>query len=154
MLIASHFDGRIRIRDQQLTNKGVAQAMSEALSALPGVGQVTVNERVGSLLVIYSAAVTKLQSIMERISELLGEASPLPLGAPSGKEDGCGSGLRLPALRLPDKKAAVNLGMLATLVTSMLGIIFGLKKLHVAAGILFLAVFGIHIFERRRAMFA
>ena len=76
MLIASHFDGRIRIRDQQLTNKGVAQAMSEAVSALPGVGQVTVNERVGSLLVIYSAAVTKLQSIMVRISDLLGEAPP------------------------------------------------------------------------------
>ena len=152
MLIASHFDGRIRIRDQQLTNKGVAQAMSEALSALPGVGQVTVNERVGSLLVIYSAAVTKLQSIMERISGLLGEAPPEPTYAPTGKEDCCVPGLR--SLRLPGKKAAVNLGMLATLVTSMLGIIFGLKKLHVAAGILFLAVFGIHIFERRQAMFA
>ena len=152
MLIASHFDGRIRIRDQQLTNKGVAQAMSEALSALPGVGQVTVNERVGSLLVIYSAAVTKLQSIMVRISGLLGEAPPMPTSAPSGKEDGCVTGLR--SLRLPGKKKAVNLGMLASLVTSMLGIIFGLKKLHVAAGVLFLAVFGVHIFERRRVMFA
>lgn len=152
MLIASHFDGRIRIRDQQLTNKGVAQAISEAVSALPGVGQVTVNERIGSLLIIYSAAVTKLQSIMERISGLLGEAPPLPTNVLSGKEDCCVPGLR--SLRLPSKKGAVNLGMLASLVTSMLGIIFGLKKLHVAAGLLFLALFGIHIFERRRAMFA
>jgi hypothetical protein len=58
------------------------------------------------------------------------------------------------SLRLPDKKTTVNLGMLASLVTSMLGILFDLKKLHVAAGILFLAFFGIHLFERRRAMFA
>lgn len=153
MIIASHFDGRIRIRDQQLTNKGVAQAISDALSALPGVGQVTVNERVGSLLVIYSAAMTKLQSIMERISGLLGEAPQESMGAaPFSKENCCVTGLR--SLRLPGKKAVVNLGMLATLVTSMLGIMFGLKKLHVAAGVLFLAIFGIHIFERRRAMFA
>lgn len=152
MQVASCIAGRLRIRDQQLTQKGVAEAVCAVLSALPGINQVTVNARVGSLLIIYSTAVTKLQEIMKSIADSLGELPQEPSPARSSERASCISGIR--SLRLPGKKAAVNLGMLAALVTSMLGIMFGLKKLHVAAGVLFLAFFGIHLFERRRAMFA
>lgn len=151
MIIASCVDGRIRLRDRQLTQKGVAEAVCEALSALPGVGRVTVNERIGSLLIIYSAAVIKFQGIMESISELLGDTNE-PSDARSGEEAPLVSGMR-PFGRYV-RKSAVNMGMLASLLTSMIGIMLGLKKLHYAAGILFLAIFGIHIFERRRVMFA
>jgi hypothetical protein len=152
MQVASCIDGRLRIRDQKLTQNGVAEAVCAVLSALPGINQVTVNERVGSVLIIYAAAVTKLQSIMESIAGLLGEQQEEPSRSCSSVKDSFVAGIR--SLRLPDKKTTVNLGMLAALITSMLGIMFGLKKLHVAAGILFLAFFGIHLFERRRAMFA
>ena len=152
MQIASCIDGRIRIRDNQLTKKDVAEAVCEALSALPGISQVTVNERVGSLLVIYSAAVTKLQSIMESITGLLGDEEETTPSARSGKQAPLISGIR--SLGLSGRKSAVNLGMLASLVTSMLGILFGLKKLHYAAGMIFLALFGIHFFKRRHAVFA
>lgn len=152
MQIASCIDGRLRIRDQKLTQKGVAEAVCTVLTALPGISQVTFNARVGSLLIIYSAAVTKLQGIMESIAELLGEQEEPSTSRSCERASSFVSGIR--SLKLPERRAAVNLGMLASLVTSMLGIILGLKKLHVAAGILFLAFFGIHIFERRRAMFA
>lgn len=152
MLVASCIDGRIRIRDQQLTQKGVAEAVCETLSALPGIGLVTVNERVGSLLVIYSAAVTRLQNILESITGLLGDEEETTPSARSGEQAPSVSGIR--SLGLSGRKSAVNLGMLASLVTSMLGIMFGLKKLHYAAGMIFLALFGIHFFKRRRAVFA
>lgn len=152
MLVASCIDGRIRIRDPQLTQKGVADVVCEALSALPGISQVTVNERVGSLLVIYSAAVTRFQSIMESIAALLGDEEEATPFARSGEQAPFVSGLR--SLGPAGRRSAVNLGMLASLVTSMLGIMFGLKKLHYAAGVIFLALFGIHFFKRRRAVFA
>ena len=152
MLIASCIDGRLRIRDQQLMKKNVAEAVCEALSALPGISLVTVNERVGSLLVIYSAAVTKLQSIMESITGLLGDEEENTPYVRSCEQAPFVSGIR--SLGLSVRKAAINMGMLVSLVTSMVGIMLGLKKLHYAAGILFLAIFGIHIFERRRVMFA
>lgn len=151
MLISSCIDGRIRIRDHRFTNSGVTKTVREVLAALPGISQVTVNERIGSVLIIYSAAVATLQGIMDTIGEVLGEeqqAPTLPSGGPSPVTSGTCT------FRLPARKAAVNMGMLATLVTSMIGIMIGLKKLHVAAGVIFLAFFGIHFFERRRAMFA
>lgn len=152
MLVTSCIDGRIRIRDPQLTHKGVAEAVCEVLSALPGISRVTVNERVGSLLVRYSAAVTKLQSILEGVAGLLGAGEETTPYDESGGQAPLVSGIK--SLGLAVRKATVNMGMLASLLTSMIGIMLGLKKLHYAAGILFLAIFGIHIFERRRAMFA
>ena len=151
MLIASCINGRIRIRDRQLTQKGVAEAVCEVLSALPGIRQVTINEKVGSLLIIYSAAVTKLQGIMETVTELLGDEKESHKTR-SGERVPFISGIQ--TLGLSGRKATVNMGMLASLLTSMIGIMIGLKKLHVVAGAIFLAFFGIHFFERRRAIFA
>jgi len=151
MLITSCIDGRIRIRDQQLTQKAVASSTRETLSRLPGISQVTINDRVGSLLIIYSATITKLESIMETITGVLGEEQE-HTNTCSDDPSPIMSAVR--AFRLPARKATVNMGMLASLVTSMIGIMIGLKKLHFAAGMIFLAFFGIHFFERRRAMFA
>lgn len=148
MLIASCIDGRLRIRDQQLTQKHFAEAVREALSALPGISQVNINEKIGSLLIVYSAAVTNLRGILDAIIEQLGEVEE-PLNARSGER---ASGKQ--PLGPAGRKSAVNMGMLASLLTSVIGIMLGLKKLHVGAGILFLAFFGIHFFKRRRAVFA
>ena len=151
MQIASSIDGRVRIRDQQLTRTDVASAIEAKLSALPGVAQVSVNGKIGSLLVVYSAAAVTLKEIMKTISTLLGETE-LPLR--ETRNERAESVFRIRPLTLPGKRSIVNMGMLASLVTSMVGIMIGLKKLHYAAGVVFLAFFGIHIFERRAAMFA
>lgn len=150
MQITSCIDGRIRIRDQQLTRMDVASAIDAKLSALTGVAQVSVNGKIGSLLVVYSATTITLKEIMETISTLLGETEQ-PLRETTDESITRSFRIRLPTL--PDKRSIVNRGMLASLVTSMVGIMIGLKKLHYAAGVAFLAFFGIHIFERRAAMF-
>lgn len=149
MTITSNIPGRIRIRDQRMTRADRAEQLRTDLMAMNGVGDVTVNLRTGSLLIIYSTAQSCLEGIMDLLTGLFG----------AGEESGGSSGgsLRVAGLLVPGapmRRRAVNLGMLASLLISMVGIMIGLKKLHYAAGILFLAIFGIHVFERRQAMFA
>ena len=147
MIITSDIPGRIRIRDQRLTRVDQAEEIRNDLLAMNGVTEVTVGIRTGSLLIVYSAA--SLQGIMALLNGLFGAAEE--------SSSSCDCSFRavdFPALGAKMRKNAVNSGMLASLLISMIGIMVGLKKLHVAAGILFLGIFGIHIFERRRAMFA
>lgn len=147
MTITSNIPGRIRIRDQRLTRVDQAEEIRNDLLAMNGVTEVTVGIRTGSLLIVYSAA--SLQGIMALLNGLFGAAEE--------SSSSCDCSFRavdFPALGAKMRKNAVNSGMLASLLISMIGIMVGLKKLHVAAGILFLGIFGIHIFERRRAMFA
>ena len=147
MIITSDIPGRIRIRDQRLTRVDQAEEIRNDLLAMNGVTEVTVGIRTGSLLIVYSAA--SLQGIMALLNGLFGAAEE--------SSNSCDCSFRavdFPALGAKMRKNAVNSGMLASLLISMIGIMVGLKKLHVAAGILFLGIFGIHIFERRRAMFA
>lgn len=149
MTITSNIPGRIRVRDQRLTRAEVAEQIRTGLLAMNGVTEVTVGIRTGSLLVTYSTAQPCLQGIMEFFSAKLGEE------VDNGSS--CGCSLRIKNVLTsgaPLRRNAVNYGMLASLLTSMVGILVGLKKLHYAAGALFLAFFGIHLFERRRAMFA
>jgi len=149
MTITSNIPGRIRIRDQRLTRVDQAEEIRNDLLAMNGVAEVTVAPRTGSLLIIYSAAHSSAQAIMALLTGLFGAAEE--------SSSSCDCSFRavdFPALGAKMRKNAVNSGMLASLLISMIGIMVGLKKLHVAAGILFLGIFGIHIFERRRAMFA
>lgn len=149
MTITSKIPGRIRIRDQHLTRADRAEQVRTDLLAMNGVTEVTVGIRTGSLLIIYSTAHSCLQGIMELLTGLFGTAEE------SSDSSGCSfRAADLLAPGAPMRRNAVNLGMLASLLTSMVGIMVGLKKLHVAAGILFLAIFGVHVFERRRVMFA
>lgn len=149
MTITSNIPGRIRITDQRLTRADRAEQLRSELLAMNGVTEVTINVRTGSLLVVYSAAQSCLQGIMELITGMFGAAEE--------SAGSCGCSFRAAEMLAPGapmRRKAVNYGMLASLLASMVGIVVGLKKLHYAAGFIFLAFFGIHVFERRRAMFA
>jgi heavy-metal-associated domain-containing protein len=149
MTVTSKIPGRIRIRDQRLTRADRAEQVRSDLLAMNGVTEVTVGIRTGSLLIIYSTALSSLQGIMEYLTGLFGVTEE--------SDDSCECSFRAADLLAPGaplRRNAVNYGMLASLLISMVGIMIGLKKLHYAAGVLFLGFFGIHIFERRRAMFA
>jgi len=150
MTITSDIPGRIRIRDQRLTRADKSEQVRNDLLAINGVTEVTVNHRTGSLLIVYSPAQSCLQGIMELLDGMFGaeEEKNISSRACSFRTAGMSAfGARM-------QKNAVNFGMLTALLTSMVGIMIGLKKLHYAAGVLFLGFFGIHIFERRRVMFA
>jgi len=71
MLVASNIAGRLRVRDEKLRKEPLAANIREKLLETPGVTGVEANPRVGSLLVLYSAAVEGVESILELISGLL-----------------------------------------------------------------------------------
>jgi len=155
MLIASHFEGRARIRDEKLKCESLISEVREKLLETPGVNGVETNSRTGSLLVLYSAAKTEFDSIIELISEMIGsyvEQETAQSGTTEKKTECCGK----ISLTIPPgiRKAAVNIGMLASMSFSLLAIIFHLKKLHVVTGIIFVALMGDHVLERRQRIFA
>lgn len=150
MVVASHVAGRIRIRDEKLRREAVAGRVRDALAATPGVSDVEVNPRVGSVLVIYSPAVTEGNKILSDVSELLGSVS--------GEEGASVAPAKVcPRISLSlsprVKRNVVNIGMLSALVLSLAALLFHLKKLHYLAGIVFVALFGDHLYERRQLLF-
>ena len=164
MVVASQMDGRVRIRDEGLKREPLASKVREALLATPGVSGVEANTRVGSLLVLYSAALTPAEKILKMVSQLLG--SPLEQARPAEASQGGAEEPRrswkmpLP-WRTPHAERSVlkrrmmgNIGMLAALTVSMVAAIFHLKKLHILTGIIFLFLFGDHFYQRRTRMFA
>ena len=148
MVVASHFEGRLRVRDERLRNGQVAARVREELLDTPGVEGVEASARVGSILVLYAAGVTGADRILEVVSGTLGSVEG-PVSADLGKM------FPRVSLTIPPrlKRTVVNVGMLASLLLSIAAAIFDLKKLHILTGILFLAFFGDHLFERRQLIF-
>ena len=164
MVVASLLDGRVRIRDEGLKKGPLATRVREALLAAPGVSAVEVNPRVGSLLVLYSAAVTAAEKILKKLAQLLGSEVESSGGA-NRVESEQGRARVFAKLQFPwrtpqaegsvlKRRVLNNIGMLAALTASMVAAIFHLKKLHILTGIIFLFLFGDHFYQRRARMFA
>lgn len=152
MVVASHFDGRVRIRDEGLKREPLLARVRETLLAAPGVSGVEGNPRVGSLLVLYSAAVTALDKILETVAGLIGSGEAGEEGAEAGAFARVSAKIssRVPfSIPARVKRNVTNIGMLGALLLSVVAAIFDLKKLHILAGIVFLALFGVHVFERK-----
>jgi len=164
MVVASLVDGRVRIRDEGLKREPLVTRVREALLGAPGVSAVEANPRVGSLLILYSAALTAVEQILKTVSDLLGSGAEEGGAAESGKttaEPGKATGkfpfTRKLSFAMPSvmkRRVVNNIGMLASLALSLAAVIFHLKKIHVLAGIVFVALFGVHLFERRQQVFA
>lgn len=156
MIVASLLNGRVRVRDEALKRGALAALVTDALMDTPGVASAEVNPRVGSLLVLYDAALVAVERILEAVSELVGSSPPAEGPAQAVSGPGGVPFVRRMSLSLPAavKKRVVNIGMLASLLLSVAAAILDFKKLHVLAGILFLALFGDHLYMRKEHMFA
>ncbi|BBA71662.1 hypothetical protein [Geobacter sulfurreducens] len=151
MVIASHVAGRLRIRDEKVRRESVAGRVREALAATTGVSSVEVSARVGSVLIIYSGAVTGAD-ILAVVSKLVGSAVVEEVVAPEPSKK---AGPRISLAVSPRlKRNAANIGMISTLALSLVAAPFHLKKLHVVAGIAFTVLVGDHLYERRQLLFA
>lgn len=156
MVVASLLSGRLRVRDEGLKREPLVDRVRDALMGTPGVAQVDANPRVGSLLVLYDAALAAAEQILKTIAELLGSA-----GEAGGQEEPRSASGRIPFVGKASlsvspavRRKVVNLGMLASLLLSVAAAILDFKKLHILAGVVFLALFGDHFFQRREQMFA
>jgi hypothetical protein len=178
MEVSSHFEGRVRVRDAGLKQEPLLAKAREALLALPGVSEVEANPRVGSLLVLYSAAVTAAGKILRALSEVLGVEEPAEsadapgetagragatLGSTLGKTLGSTLAKTLGKITpkgpftvpgILKKRIVNNIGMLVSLGLSLGAAALYFKKIHILAGIVFVGFFGIHLFERRKMVFA
>jgi len=157
MVVASLLDGRVRIRDEGLKREPLITRVREALLATPGVSAVDANPRVGSLLVLYSAALTAVEKILKMVSDLLGSGEEVRGGAEPAQSSAVRSFIRRASPGEPSvlkRRTLNNIGMLASLVLSLAAAILGFKKLHILTGIVFVALFGRHFYERRAQMFA
>ena len=183
MVVASLLDGRVRLRDEGLKKEPLVSQVREALLATPGVSAVEANTRVGSVLILYSAALKAVDKILKTVAHLLGADEEVRVSAEPARSaektpllkritnaifprvKKTLSGISMPAgvKRKLEKISAGsvlkrrivgNIGMLASLALSMGAALFGLKKLHIISGIVFLFLFGDHFYQRRARVFA
>lgn len=148
MVVTSFFEGRIRIRDEQLKSAPAAECARNALLAVPGIRGVVENKRTGSLLVEYDSAVVNIASLQGIFEAFLppardgGKVAPAKAADPSFPT--CGIAL--------DKRQMISTGLLASFLATGAGAALHLKKLHLAAGIVFSAIAGVHIFDKRQKL--
>ena len=147
MVITSHIDGRIRVRDARLRQSPVLEHVRQKLLLRPDVRDVSSNPKVGSLLILYRTARHALQEIISLLAGFLG-AADLPATksvrpAPRRAAPTCWSTVT--------SRRVVNCGMLAALLMSLLAMA-GSKQLHILAGLHFLGFLALHLFQKRHTL--
>lgn len=150
MEIASHCAGRIRIRDERLKHEGTASGLCRSLLERAGVVAADASSRVGSLLIHYAPGETTGEAVFAAVAGLL-DAQPLRTRPTALRPT-----TRRPSGTLPARlqRRIKMIGMLASLLLSVAAAALDLKKLHILAGVVFLALFGDHLYERRGMLFA
>jgi len=141
-MIASMTQGRLRLRSGALKVEDVAREAREKLLDLKGVIEVQVNQRVGSLLVFYDKARVGAEALLARVAELLHvDLERLKAGVARADK----------ALRTPEARRAVKGGMAGAVVLAVGSLVVS-SKVHAGAGVLFLALAGVHVFQNRRTL--
>lgn len=129
-MITSFIEGRIRIRDEALKTDSISASIKSRLLKVKGVSGVEANTKVGSILIVYDNS-TDISEVMSALKNYIKISKTSPEKA-----------LRV---RKGTIKKAVNTGMLASLMISLIGAAFDIKKLHITTGIIFLGFLGSHL---------
>ncbi|MCC6347364.1 MAG: hypothetical protein IT388_09290 [Nitrospirales bacterium] len=143
-------EGRIRVRDERLKKRRIAEDLKRSLLAVKGMGEIVCNLRTGSLLIFFDTAVANSKRILGIIGEALG------FSLSTGELPPAGSGRKespLPHLAGMARRVGKG-GMAAALALSLLGAAAGGAKLHAAAGIVFIALVGVHMCRHNKTLFA
>jgi hypothetical protein len=146
MMIASHVEGRLRVRGGELKDSSLVEAVRESLLTRDGVREVSANSKTGSLLIFYNPSPEVMEGVLNTLTPYLqdfGESSP-----PKTRTSIL---TKLP--NLPNRRRVVHLGMLSSLGVSLLGAALDLKKLHIFTGIAWLVFLGFHLSGKKRILF-
>lgn len=139
-MIVSSIDGRVRVRNTMLQHPEAAAAVKKGLASIEGISDVSINHRVGSMLIIYDPCAADIKKITDTISGYMNVKD----GKKTVRTNRDKRGLPF-AITRKRAKLLVNAGMAASLLISLAGIALKLKKLHAIAGLLFVGLLGIHI---------
>ncbi|MCC6347350.1 MAG: hypothetical protein IT388_09220 [Nitrospirales bacterium] len=143
-------EGRIRVRDERLKKRRIAEDLKRSLLAVVGIGEIVYNQRTGSLLIFFDTAAASSKDILDIVGKSWGvslSAGELPPAGSGRKES------PLPHLAGMARRVGKG-GMAAALALSLLGAVAGGAKLHVAAGIVFIALLGAHMYRHNNTLFA
>lgn len=132
-MISSSIPGRLRLRDDRFRDLTEVERLRQRLADLEGSPAVTANPRTGSVLVTYSPSLVDDVELFTALDE---HARPAPPRA---------NGSSGPTLRLLLPQRALELGIVGSLGVSLGAAVVGLKSVHIAAGVAFVALAGVHI---------
>ena len=144
-MIASFFEGRVRLRHQALHDPATLAMAETFVSAQEGVKNVAANPRTGSLLVEYEfERISReiLEMAAGALKERLDSLAPKVVSTEKGK---CGFRLKGMSARTENFLLSGALGL------ALLSPLFG-KQAHIGAAGIFLALTGKHVYDRWRLL--
>ena len=142
MLTAAQ-NGRIRFRNEALKVAEFGYAVRDSLLEVKGVVQVQVNKRVGSLLILFDKTKVTAEKILDTVAGALGvDLSKVRESVNDVKKKLTG----------PQGRRFVKRGLLVSMAAT-LGIVAFSEKWHVAAGVAFVHLLGLHLYQNKRTLF-
>ncbi|CAK7008169.1 MAG: hypothetical protein DELT_00331 [Desulfovibrio sp.] len=144
-MITSFFDGRVRIRHAALKDETAMTTVLALVAEQEGVVNVVPNTRTGSLLVEYDPEKISRETLLEA-GMTLEKHLPVPKKA-TARECVFTGFSRLPKLSPLEESLLLGGLYAATAATGFAG-----KRLHVALGVTFAILAGLHVYERRRCL--
>ena len=139
-MIASFYDGRVRIRMEALRNPANMVMVENFIKGQDGVLEIVANPRTGSLLVLYDPEKIPRDTLLSAAQAL--EAQLPASGGPARKHCGC----------CKPFSRKTETGLLAGLYAATLAGGFVSSRVHVTAALLFTALAGLHLYNRRQLL--
>lgn len=131
-MIASTFEGRLRVRANILKAKGIAKGIQAKVEDLPGVRSTRINPAAASIIVHFDTEEVDAMTLEEEIMDI---CQP----APKKKSNGKSVSTKL--------HQATKVGMMTTLATSVAYGFMGKKTPHIRYGAAFVVFAGMHMLK-------
>lgn len=144
--IVSCIEGRVRLRHPALQEPENAQLLRPFLEGLPGMNNVVINPRTGSLLLEYNPERLNMKDLLESAAGL--EAV---LSVPETKS-GAGGNLVAAAVAGVSGRRLLSRSMLVLLAASVALGLGGYTRGHVVTGGLFVLLNMLHVYRWRRSL--
>ncbi|MBK1687591.1 HMA2 domain-containing protein [Rubrivivax gelatinosus] len=147
--IVSSVPGRLRLRDARLRRDALRDAVLARLDSLPALRTLRANAAAGSVVVEYDGTrvdeAAMCREVLDAVAPWLPAREAAPSPAPAAARP------RRPGRRRQLARAT-NVGMLASLGSSLALAAAGAKAAHVATGSVFLGLLGVHLAMHRRSL--
>lgn len=152
MIITSYIPGRIRVQDERFANRADTEPLISILKQLSGINNIVLNHRTSSMLIQYNPA-SGVEELLKSHCDLVNAEEPVKLAKKQhvSSRKKCNSS----ASCLPfSYRQFLNYSMMITFAASGWGIAVHYRKLHKVAGFLFFGLSGLHMYNKRRTLFA
>lgn len=134
--------GRIRFRNDALKAAEFGYAIRDSLLELKGVVQVQVNKRIGSILILFDKTKVSGEKILTKVADALGVDMAKVKANVSTMQK---------ALTGKKGRTYVKRGMLTTM-GALLGVVCFSEKWHVVAGVAFVHLLALHLYQNKRTL--